>query len=146
MADFATFLAAYDRTTGATSLASYRDQLDNVFDEALESDAVATAVIELMDKHTEWTGTARQLLAELVEPLGGLPAEWPANARQMTNSMSRSSAMLRKVGIDWTQGRRVKAGRLNTIRRVESEGAVGVVGAQDSPLLCLDVEKEERAA
>jgi hypothetical protein len=148
MADFATFLAAHDNVTGADALVSYRRQLDTIFDEALESDDVAVAVVEFMEHRNEWRGTARQLLAELMAPLN-MPPEWPTNARQLSNAMSRSAAMLHKIGITWELGRKTKAGRLGTLTRTETpdtEGDEGDVGDDKSPLLHLDVNEERRAA
>jgi len=148
MADFATFLAAHDTVTGADALKSYRRQLDTIFDEALESDAVAVAVVEFMEHRDEWSGNARQLLAELIAPINN-PPEWPTNARQLSNAMSRSAAMLHKVGITWQLGRKTKAGRLGTLTSfevAERDGDEGDVGDDKSPLLCLDVVKGGRAA
>jgi DNA-binding NtrC family response regulator len=118
MADFATFLAAHDSVTGDKALESYRRQLDTIFDEALESDPVAVAVVEFMEHRAQWIGTSRQLLAELMAPLHN-PPEWPTNARQLTNAMTRSAAMLRKIGITWQLGRKSKGGRVGTLTRVE---------------------------
>lgn len=147
MADFATFLAAHDRVTGAAALTSYRRQLDTIFDEALESDAVAVAVVEFMERHDQWTGTARQLLGELAPPIH-VPPDWPTNARQLSNHMVRSAAMLHKIGISWQLGRKSKGGRIGTLTRVdmpEREGDEGDEGDDNSPLLHLDVGKGSRA-
>lgn len=120
MADFATFLAAYDKVTGHDALSSYRTQLDTIFDEALESDAVAMAVVEFMESRNEWQGTSRQLLEQLVAPVH--PSDdWPTTARQLTNSMSRSAAMLHKIGISWQLGRKSKAGRVGILTRRDDE-------------------------
>jgi hypothetical protein len=143
MADFATFLSAFDTITGGDALTSYRRQLDSIFDEALESDAVAMAVIELMEHRTSWTGTARQLLDDLTAPAHP-PADWPTTPRQLANAMSRSAAMLRRTGLSWQLGRKTKVGRVGTLTRASEpvrKGDEGDEGDDNSPLLCLDVRE-----
>ena len=147
MADFATFLAAHDQVTGTNSLMSYRHQLDTIFDAALESDAVAMSIIEFMEHRKSWSGTTRQLLPELVAPIN-LPPEWPTTARQLSESMSRSAAMLHKVGVVWQLGRKSKGGRIGTLTRRDvdvREGDEGDEGDDKSPLSHLDGVKEREA-
>ena len=46
-------------------MAAYDDNRAEAVETVLEADAVATAVLSLMSKNAEWTGTATDLLAAL---------------------------------------------------------------------------------
>jgi hypothetical protein len=72
MADFALWAAACETaiwTTG-TFWTAYTDNLANATDSMIDADPIAVTVRELMATRTEWTGTASDLLAILVETAG----------------------------------------------------------------------------
>jgi hypothetical protein len=55
MADFGRVLAALDAVTGWTSAGTYRERLSDAMRAVVDDDPVAQAVIELMERHVEWT-------------------------------------------------------------------------------------------
>jgi hypothetical protein len=68
MADFAEVAEIISRCMGYPEnkfLAAYYKNIGLQTQQALEASSVATAIIELMDSRTGWSGTATELLNEL---------------------------------------------------------------------------------
>ncbi len=115
MADWAHLLAAYDHAHGTTTLAAYRVQLDAAFDEALEADPLAAAVIAMMrEQPNGWSGRASELLAELarhrVRSDFADDTRWPSTAGHLVAQMNRSGPLLHRVGIRWHRPQRNRTG------------------------------------
>jgi hypothetical protein len=116
MSDFATYLRAYDTGNGTDALGAYRDNVDASFADALADDPLAVAVAAFVRAQGgKWEGTASDLLNRL-EPfrpnraIRGFPepdpaVQWPDGASKLGEQLNRSSALLRRVGIDWRKRR-----------------------------------------
>ena len=111
MADFALWGMACETAfcPAGTFMTAYEQNRANTISNVLEGDAIAAAVQMLMEKQpaeldgrTEWTGTAAQLLAELVkvtaENIQKTPA-WPKTPRGLSGQLRRIAPFLRKSGI-----------------------------------------------
>ncbi|MEU4954434.1 ATP-binding protein [Streptomyces lavendulae] len=99
MADFARVLAAVDQVQEWNTLDSYLATSANVAGDALEGDPFGTAVIALVDRCGTWTGTAGQLLEQLLPPGGIRPPSWPKDATRAGGKVKRLAPLLRTVGI-----------------------------------------------
>lgn len=151
MADFALLLATYDDLAGTSALDAYRAQVESMSDEALDGDAVATAVVALMDTTADWRGLPSELLERLeaYRP-GGRDGTrrkddtWPATAQRLTSELDRAKTGLRRVGIVFERCRRTKHGRDVWLRR--AAGVDGDDGVGTIPGLCLPESAETDAA
>lgn len=103
MADFARVLAALDKAcpelTGGMALALFEGQRQRIADEVVDGDAVAVAVVKLMEGREVWNGTAGELLAALSPEYK--PRNWPANARALSGRLRRLRPALLAVGIQY---------------------------------------------
>ena len=66
----------------------------------VESDAVALALVKLLDGRAEWAGTAGELLAILTPTPA--PKGWPANPRMLVGRLRRLRPALTAVGVHHT--------------------------------------------
>jgi hypothetical protein len=141
MADFGHLLAAHDAGCGTRALDAYRAEVDNAFDEALAGDPLATAVIAFMDDRDQWSGTASDLLARL-DPFRPAheDAFWPKTAHHLSQTMTRSSASLRRVGIVWTKP--APSGRDKT-RLAHLTRTLADAADAETPLVVFDIEEGE---
>jgi len=102
-----------------TFLRVYKKSQEGLVRTALESDAVACAVRELVKgARSEWKGTATVLLSELNDRINGTPLankHWPQTANVLTSRLRRAAPFLRQVGTD-VQFHRRSGSRLITIR------------------------------
>lgn len=112
MADFARILAAVDRITGTTGLATYGRLAADLAADAVTGDPVLTAITERVTE--PWTGSAAELLEVLGEPHAEHRREWPKNARAMTTILRRRAPALRRLG--WTVDDLGRQGKANAIR------------------------------
>lgn len=135
MADFATFLRAYDDASGTDALDAYRHQVDEAFDEAIAGDPLALAVVALMIGRQSWEGTTAELRTDL-EPHRSLGDGefWPRSAHHLSTTMTRSGASLRHLGIEWHRPAKVNGRRVARLTRVANVDAVDAVDA-DSPFV-----------
>ncbi len=106
MADFALWTAACESNLpwpqGAI-LDAYNANREVSIDLALESDSVATALLDLMNDQKDWQGTAAELLTQLEERTTerAIKAQaWPKNAQALSGRLKRAATFLRKVGIE----------------------------------------------
>ena len=70
---------------------------------AVESDAVAQAVSDLMKEEENWKGTATELLVVLEKQVGDRVAAsrgWPRGPRALSGRLRRSAPALRHVGVE----------------------------------------------
>lgn len=155
MADFVYLLTAYDAATGADTVGAYKRQLDQAFDEALEADTVATAVVQYMAGVDDaWQGRASDLLAGLAHyrPTGAFGDErddrWPRTATQLTIALTRSAPLLHGAGIKWYQPPRNKRGSVHRLSWITppsaSTSGAGDAGDALSPFVGADRGNEEQ--
>jgi hypothetical protein len=138
MADFALWATACETALwpAGTFWTAYCGNRDEAVEGVIDADPVAAAVRAVMATQTEWTGTASQLLAALVEMAGERVAKskaWPDSPRALAGRLRRAAAFLRKVGIEVTFGRegrartrtiRLAAGLENTVARPSTPSAL----------------------
>jgi energy-coupling factor transporter ATP-binding protein EcfA2 len=105
MADFDLLLHAIDEEIGLGAVAAYRGVGEAIAEQVIASDAVATAVVELMDGRTEWEGTATDLLHQLT-PESRPPKGWPTVPQALTGRLQRAAPALRERGIVLDRERR----------------------------------------
>lgn len=96
MADFARLLAALDAVTGWQTLAHYTGQAAGLAEWVIESDPLAAAVRDLLDRAGGWSGTAGELLAALSVP-DPRPRDWPATPRALAAGLRRVAPALREL-------------------------------------------------
>jgi hypothetical protein len=121
MADFGRVLAALDLADGADgcALCLYLAQAGRIAGEVLEADAVAVAVLSLLDRTAgQWEGTTGELL-QAIRPADRLPHGWPETARALAGRLKRLTPALRAAGVEVERDRtgHDRARRL-TLRRV----------------------------
>jgi Primase C terminal 1 (PriCT-1) len=125
MADFAQVLAALDQIHGTHSVQTYTDQADELDQRVLESEPVATAVMDLMAaRPTPWKGTATELLERLNERSNVNTKDrwWPNDGTRLAQRLTRVTPLLRKVGIDVSRGK-TNGHRILVIRNLKPESA-----------------------
>jgi hypothetical protein len=126
MADFAHWLTAcegalWEPGTFAEAYARNRDRA-NV--DVIEGETVATAVLRLMDKQDEWSGTAMQLLDRLEGMVGDKEVRrkhWPGSAAVFGTRLRRVASRLGKLGIGVVFDRERRS-RIITLRRQKPAG------------------------
>ncbi len=115
MADFDLLLHAIDDELDLGAVAAYRGVGEAIAEQVVASDAVATVVVEFMDRRDEWTGTPADLLHELTPEKP--PKGWPGAPQALTGRLKRAAPALQERGIlvEWD---RRHAGRSITVRRL----------------------------
>lgn len=121
MADFARIACAYAEYAGIGS----EKMLDIIMQhtarqtqEVLDSDPVATAIRDFVQKHGTWTGTAGELLVLLnAMPPVQKPDGWPKQANKLTRKINVLHATLNEVGIS------VRRDRTGTNRKMTLESS-----------------------
>jgi hypothetical protein len=113
MADFAYWIQAIEPGLPWESggfLQVYRENRQQIIEQVVESDAVASAIrrfIESINNRT-WEGSPNDLLIRLDErEAESVKKEkyWPKTASTLSRRLKRSSSFLRKIGIDVITGR-----------------------------------------
>jgi hypothetical protein len=121
MADYATWVTAAEeglRWTNGTFMKAYEANRMNLIDIALEADLVATAIISLMMRTTEWSGTPSELyetLKQLVPDYDRKSTTWPRAANILSGRLVRAQTFLRSKGIEIDRGK--SGNRIVTIRK-----------------------------
>ncbi len=141
MADHARVLAALDQATGRRTLSVYLDATNTAQTTVVESDAVAAAVLSMMEHRTEWEGSASDLLALLTGD-DRPPKGWPSTAHHLSGRLKRVAPALRKIGLEYATERTEHA-RTITLTKTDRDtgrpsGASGASGmtlndADDAP-------------
>jgi len=101
MADHAKVLAALDRVTDYGALPAFLAVSGRAFQEAVEGDQVAAAVVRLMADRPKWSGELADLLDLLTDTLPRPerpPKKWPADAARLSGRLRRAAPALRAVG------------------------------------------------
>jgi hypothetical protein len=102
MADFAIFVTAAEEVLdwhAGTFLEAYERNRDDASHLALESSVVGQAIVS--GRFIDWSGTAGQLLSELIPPLdpaGRRQPGWPRTARALRGQLNRIVPNLRRAG------------------------------------------------
>jgi energy-coupling factor transporter ATP-binding protein EcfA2 len=107
MADFALWAEACTRAywPAGTFLMAYQENIAGAVDLVLEASAVGDAVRAFMGIHTEWKGTASELLpllTAIVPERATKEKTWPKQANALSGKLRRVAPPLRKVGISIT--------------------------------------------
>jgi len=105
MADFALWATACETALwpAGTFWSAYSSNLHEAVEDVIEADPVAATVRAFMSKRTEWTGTASDLLVDLVtvtEKCIAKSKDWPSSPRALSGKLRRAATFLRKIGID----------------------------------------------
>ena len=112
MADFARWIAAAEPALPwkpGEHLEVYAGNRREAAAVSLESNAVAQAVLALMERREEWEGTATGLLATLEQYASDRDRRskhWPANARSLSGRLRRAAPLLRQAGVEIEWGHR----------------------------------------
>src|SRR5690606_15657372 len=111
MADYARWIAAAEPALPwkpGEHLKIYAGNRREAAAASLESNAVAQAVLALMERREEWEGTATELL-EALEQYASERAQrskhWPGTPRALSGRLRRVAPLLRQAGVevDWTR-------------------------------------------
>ena len=110
MADFALWVAACETTLwpAGTFSSAYCGNRDEVIDNVIEADPVASAVRSLMATRSQWEGTATALLAALSQKAGEKvtqSTDWPKSANVLSGRLRRAATFLRQTGIEIARDR-----------------------------------------
>jgi energy-coupling factor transporter ATP-binding protein EcfA2 len=115
MADWAEMLWALDAVTGWHTLDTYTGAQEDLVDDVIEGDPVATSVLHWATSRISpwtWEGQAAQLLAELqVPPNTDKEKDWPRTPAVLSARLQRAAPALRRRGVDVRKLPRTKSGR-----------------------------------
>jgi hypothetical protein len=105
MADFALWATACETALWlpGTFWSAFCGNRDEAVEGVIDADPVAAAVRSMMQKRTEWTGTASDLLDALAEEASERIAKsktWPTSPRALSGRLRRAATFLRKIGIE----------------------------------------------
>ena len=115
MADYAHILACIDDVYDLGAFDSYMRMYDTAFEDAIDGNLVAHAVVEFMTGRTEWTGTASEL-HEMMTP-SMPPKGWPRTVHHFGNDLTRAQTILRAAGLEFARSRRAGGVREITLTR-----------------------------
>jgi hypothetical protein len=143
MADFVLLLHKLDAVLGPvdagdmTAVEAYTEELEELFEDSLTGDPVATEVIRMMKGRTTWTGTTEQLLKELEKTKREHDQYWsPSGARQ--------SGLLRDSGVEMSKDRATIDGTQKRVTKlVKSDPDSGTAGTAISHTCTSREEGEE---
>jgi hypothetical protein len=105
MADFACWIVAAEPALGwpaGTFLGAYGVNRGSAHTQALENSVLAPVVFVLSAQHPHWTGTARQLLADLEKHADEKTKRskgWPTTPSRLSAELRRLAPCLRAVGV-----------------------------------------------
>jgi hypothetical protein len=122
MADFArlgeSMFLATETDRSFTEL--YRGNRTDSLQRSLDSSPVALAVQDLIMDQIEWTGTAKELKAELEKNYHHEGEGWPKSPKGLSDGLSRVAPALREVGIEIERKPRTNTQRLLHIYLVKN--------------------------
>jgi hypothetical protein len=104
MADFAVWATACEGALWppGTFTAAYNSNRGEAAETVIEADTVATAIRSMLATRRTWSGTATELMSELLlkQPPGTeRMRDWPATPRVLSGRLRRAAPNLRKVGV-----------------------------------------------
>jgi len=125
MADYARWIAAAEPALpweAGAHLDVYAGNRKEAAAVSLESNAVAQAVLALMERREEWEGTAGELLEALAEYASEKDQKskhWPGTPRALSGRLRRVAPLLRQAGLEVEWSREPGSGgrRLITLRK-----------------------------
>ncbi len=122
MADFARALAALDEAcpelTGGKAVAIFDGQRQRIADEVVDGDAVALAVVKLMEGRETWHGKAGELLAVLTAQCPEYkPKNWPTGPRSLSGRLRRLRPALLAGGIQHDPPAKADKTRMHRIEK-----------------------------
>ena len=128
MADFALALAAFDAARGTDALDTYRAMHDEAAAEALDTDAIARAVLDYLAPGDTFDGTASDLLKRLGSVRDGLvhagdldpQGWWPKDGARLSGALTRSGPLLAAHGVTYRKGRNMRGRTLHLARAGEA--------------------------
>ena len=126
MADFAVWVTACEGALWkpGTFMAAYTTNIQEAVEVVLDADQVATELRSYMDLHTEFKGSASDLLKALNEITPDAQQKdkgWPKRSNTLSGILRRIAPPLRKIGIDITFARD-KRQKTITITRPDRTG------------------------
>lgn len=127
MADFAHIVAAMDAAMGwdGATLTAYSNVVKAAAFDVLESSALAAHLLDFIEEHGEWRGTAKELLARLEQDFTdpSRPKDWPRSAKALSATLARIAPALRRCGwhYDTTLQRTSKARPFALVKFVDEE-------------------------
>jgi hypothetical protein len=132
MSDFARVQAAVDEVVGSDGLSRYLSQRDRIARDVLDGDAVAVAMIALMESLPTWRGSPTELYERITPKTPS--RNWPKNASCLSGQLKRLAPALKTVGLRVVHDRESSAGRRRfiLIERVEKNAVRGVQPSNDS--------------
>jgi len=112
MADWAELLWALDAVTGWDTLATYTGAQEEITDDVIDADPVATALTRWASTAdtTEWQATTGQI-DTVLRPPGPLPDTWPKTTALLSARLTSLAPALRQRGIDIRKLPRTGSGR-----------------------------------
>ncbi len=142
MADFARWITACEPALPwpvGGFMEVYDQKRAEAVDQALEADAVAQAIKELLTRREFWSGTATELLDELNEFTPEQTRKlktWPQTGRGLSNRLRRAATFLRQAGVEVAFTREPGSGR--RVIRIKKKNIVTIVTPsqmKEKPLL-----------
>ena len=152
MADFALALAAFDAARGTDALGVYRAMHDEAAAEALDTDAIARAVLDYLAPGDVFDGTASELLKRLAPvrdalvTAGDLDASgyWPGDGTRLSGALTRSGPLLAAHGVTYAKGRNMHGRTLRLARAIaQHTSAHDAMTLNDAPPPNVVPKKEE---
>jgi hypothetical protein len=137
MADFALWTTACETALWKAGKfwSAYCGNRDEAVESVIEADSIAVAVRAMLEKQTEWKGTATELLADLGKVVSEAETKskiWPKNARALSGRLRRVAPSLRKTGIEITFGRETESNRNRIITITNTRNRLEIQAAQPS--------------
>src|SRR5256885_4366942 len=110
MADFARWCVAVEPALNCEAgdfMRAYSNNRLSANDLVLEASPIAAALISFAEREEQWTGTAAELLEELMRLVGDerLRDGWPKSAKQLGGILKRLAPNLRAQGVDVRSGK-----------------------------------------
>lgn len=106
MADFACWAIAVEEALGfeaGSFMEAYGDNRATAHETALEASPVGQAILQFMEYHDDWQGSATDLLVELeklVDEKTSKRRDWAGTARSLGKALTRLAPELRAFGIE----------------------------------------------
>ncbi len=140
MADFTRWGAAISRALGKTEenfLEAYRKNKESQTEEAISNNAVASAIMQLMETRTEWRGTASALLEELEgiagsERINTKAKGWPKAANSLSRKLNELKTTLQAAGVDVSRGKQDQKLIILEWTQKDKENIVQIVQTEES--------------
>lgn len=129
MADFACWAIAVEEALGfeaGSFMEAYGDNRATAHETALEASPVGQAILQFMEYHDGWQGSATDLLVELeklVDEKTSKRRDWAGTARSLGKALTRLAPELRAFGIEVSKPDRTdkKGSRLWRLEKIDKQ-------------------------